>query len=67
MSVAKVTEITASSTKSFEDAIQAGITRAAKTLDNVQSAWIQDHEVSVQGGKISEYRVRMKITFILND
>ena len=67
MSVAKVTEITASSTKSFEDAIQAGITRAAKTLENVQSAWIQDHEVSIQGGKISEYRVRMKITFILND
>ena len=67
MSVAKVTEITASSTKSFEDAIQAGITRAAKTLDNVQSAWIQDHEVVVKGGKISEYKVRMKVTFILND
>lgn len=67
MSVAKVTEITASSTKSFEDAIQAGITRAAKTLDNVQSAWIQDHEVRVEGGKISEYKVRMKVTFVLND
>ena len=67
MSVAKVTEITASSKKSFEDAIQAGITRAAKTLDNVQSAWVQDHEVGVKGGKISEYKVRMKITFILND
>jgi dodecin len=67
MSVAKVTEITASSTKSFEDAIQSGIARAAKTLDNVQSAWIQDHEVEIQGGKISEYKVRMKITFILND
>ena len=67
MSVAKVTEITASSTKSFEDALQAGITRAAKTLDNVQSAWIQDHEVEVEDGKITEYKVRMKITFILND
>ena len=67
MSVAKVTEITASSTTSFEDAIQTGITRAAKTLDNVKSAWIQDHEVEVRDGKISEYRVRMKITFILKD
>ena len=67
MSVAKVTEITASSTKSFEDALQQGITRAAKTLDNVQSAWIQDHEVVVQGGKITEYKVRMKVTFVLND
>ena len=54
MTVAKVTEITASSTKSFEDALQAGIAGAAKTLDNVQSAWIQDHEVVVQGDKISE-------------
>ncbi|HEY6119040.1 MAG TPA: dodecin family protein [Pyrinomonadaceae bacterium] len=67
MSVAKVTEITASSTKSFEDALQQGITRAAKTLDNVQSAWIQDHEVVVKSGKITEYKVRMKVTFVLND
>lgn len=67
MSIAKVTEITASSTKSFEDALQAGVTRAAKTIDNVQSAWIQDHEVAITDGKITEYRVRMKITFILND
>lgn len=67
MSVAKVTEITASSTKSFEDAIQTGITRAAKTLDQVQGAWIQDHEVQVSEGKITEYRVRMKITFVLKD
>jgi flavin-binding protein dodecin len=67
MSVAKVTEITASSSKSFEDALQTGITRAAKTLENVQNAWIQDQEVSVQNGKITEYKVRMKITFILND
>ena len=67
MSVAKVTEITASSPKSFDDAIQTGITRAAKTLDQVQGAWIQDHEVQVSDGKITEYRVRMKITFILKD
>ena len=67
MSVAKVTEITASSTKSFEDAVQTGVARAAKTLDNLQNAWIQDHEVQVVDGKITEYKVRMKITFILND
>ena len=67
MSVAKVTEITASSSKSFEDAVQLGISRATKTLENVRSAWIQDHEVEIQGGKITEYKVRMKVTFILND
>jgi flavin-binding protein dodecin len=67
MSVAKITEITASSAKSFDDAIQMGISRATKTLDNVQSAWIQDQEVEIQGGKITEYKVRLKVTFILND
>jgi flavin-binding protein dodecin len=67
MSVAKVSEITASSAKSFEDAIQTGIQRASKTLQNVVSAWIQDQEVGIQDGKIAEYRVRMKITFILKD
>lgn len=67
MSVAKVSEITASSTKSFEDAIQQGISRATKTLDKVQSAWIQDQEVAIKGGKITEYKVRMKVTFVLKD
>jgi len=67
MSVAKVSEITASSTKSFEDALQQGINRATKTLDNVQSAWIQDQEVVVEAGKITEYKVRMKVTFVLKD
>jgi flavin-binding protein dodecin len=67
MSVAKVSEITASSTKSFEDAIQKGISRATKTLDKVQGAWIHDHEVAVQGGKITEYKVRMKVTFVLKN
>jgi len=67
MSVAKVTEITASSTKSFEDALQEGIRRASKTLENVQSAWVQDHEVDITDGKITRYKVRMKITFVLND
>ena len=65
MSVAKVSEITASSAKSFEDAIQQGISRATKTLENVQSAWIKDQEVEITDGKITEYKVRMKVTFIL--
>ncbi|HSO73964.1 MAG TPA: dodecin family protein [Blastocatellia bacterium] len=67
MSVAKVSEITASSAKSFEDAIHTGLARANKTLQNVTSAWIQDQEVDVENGKIVGYKVRMKITFILKD
>ena len=67
MSVAKVSEITASSPKSFDDALRAGLERANKTLQNVTAVWIQDQEVAVENGKIAEYRVRMKITFILND
>jgi flavin-binding protein dodecin len=67
MAIAKVTEITASSEKSFEDAIQQGISRAEKTLDKVKGAWIQEQTVSVDDGKISEYRVNMKVTFILKD
>lgn len=67
MSVAKVTEITASSTKSFDDALRVGIGRASKTLENVTGAWIQDKEVVIQKGKITEYKVRMKITFVLKD
>jgi flavin-binding protein dodecin len=67
MAIAKVTEITASSTKSFEDAIQQGIARADKTLDKVKGAWIQEQTVAVEDGKISEYRVNMKVTFVLNE
>ena len=67
MSVARVTEISAGSPKSFADAISLGIERAVKTLDNVQGAWIQDQEVVVRDDKIAEYRVHMKVTFILND
>ena len=67
MSVAKVTEITASSDKSFDDAMRVGIERASKTLENVTSAWIQDQEVVIERGKIAQYKVRMKITFILKD
>ena len=68
MSVAKVTEIKVSSPKSFDDAIQEGITRANKTLKNVKSAWVKDFEVIVDNdGKIAEYRVLMRTTFILED
>ncbi|CAH2402169.1 dodecin family protein [Mesorhizobium ventifaucium] len=65
MSVARVTEITSSSNNSFQDAIEQGIARAAKTLKNVEGAWIQDQKVVVENGKISAYRVNMKVTFIL--
>jgi len=65
MSVAKITEITSSSTKSFDDAVESGIKRANKTLKNITSAWVTDHQVGVKNGKIEEYRVRMKVTFIL--
>ena len=67
MTVARVTEITASSKKSFEDALNTGVERACKTLKNVEGAWIQDQKVVIKDGKIVEYRVNMKITFILKD
>lgn len=67
MAVARVTEITAASTKSFEDAVQTGIDRANKRLKNVKGAWIRDQKVKVEKGKITEYRVNMKVTFILVD
>jgi len=67
MSVARVTEITSSSTQSFEDAIQTGVDRANKTLQNVKGAWIKEQKVVVNAGKIAEYRVTMKVTFVLKD
>ena len=67
MSVAKVTEIIASSDKSFEDAVNKGIKRASKTLKNVVGAWVQDQQVTVRNGKVSEYRVNLKVTFILKN
>ena len=67
MSVARVTEITTSSSKSFQDAIEQGIERASKTLKNVEGAWIQDQKIVVEDGKIVAYRVNMKVTFILMD
>ena len=67
MSVARTTEIVASSTEGFKAAMKAGIARATKTLDNVSGAWIQDQELVIDDGKIKEYRVRMKVTFVLKD
>ncbi|MEM1263593.1 MAG: dodecin family protein [Pseudomonadota bacterium] len=66
MSVARVTEIIASSTKSFEDAVRVGVKRASETLDNVQGAWVQDQKVVCEDGKVIEYRVNLKVTFVLN-
>lgn len=65
MAVARVTEITAASKKSFDDAVSTGISRVSKTLRNVSGAWIQDQTVVVEKGKIVEYRVNMKVTFVL--
>ncbi len=67
MAIAKVTEITASSKKSFEDAIEKGIKRAGKTIRNIEGAWIQDQKVVVKNDKIVEYRVNMKLSFVLDD
>ena len=68
MSIARVTEIKSSSTKSFDDAIKAGVARAHKTLTNVRAAWIENQEVLIDDkGQITEYRVQMKVTFILED
>jgi hypothetical protein len=65
MSVARVTEIIASSEKSFEDAVEVGVERASETLKNVEAAWVKDQKVVVKGGKIAEYRVVLKVTFVL--
>ncbi len=67
MSVAKVTEITSTSTKSFDDAVERGIARATKTLKKIRGAWIKDQKVDVENGKITRYRVNMRVTFVLND
>ena len=67
MSVAKVSEISSTSTKSFEDAIQQGLARAGKTLRGIRSAWIKEQTVRVDSGRISEYQVNMVVTFVLDD
>jgi dodecin len=67
MSIARITEIIASSPKSFEDAIEQGVSRACKTLENVKGAWVQDQSVVIDDNKVTEYRVTLKITFVLRD
>lgn len=65
--VAKVIELTSSSAKSIEDAVESGIARADSTLDNVEGAWVQDIKCVVKNGKVAEWRVNMKVTFLLKD
>lgn len=67
MSVARVTEISARSERSFEDAINEGIDRAHKTLRRVKSAWIKEQHIEVEDGRVAAYRVNMLVTFVLDD
>jgi flavin-binding protein dodecin len=67
MSVAKVSEISATSPKSFEDAMQQGIARASKTLRNIRSAWLKEQHVRCDNGRVVEYQVNMMVTFVLDD
>ncbi|MFY9823897.1 MAG: dodecin family protein [Thermoanaerobaculia bacterium] len=65
MSIAKIIEISAESPKGFEDAVQKGIQQASKTVKNIKSAWVEDQSVEVKDGKVSSYRVHLKVTFVL--
>jgi flavin-binding protein dodecin len=67
MSIAKTSEVSASSGKSFEDAVRKGIKRFSKTVSHVEGAWIKEQKVIVKDGEVSEYRVTMKVTFVLDD
>jgi len=67
MSIAKVTEISATSSKGFDDAIQQGLARAGKTVRHIRSAWIKEQHVRCNEGKITEYQVNMMVTFIVDD
>ena len=67
MAVARVTEISSTSTKSFDDALALGIARAAKTLRNVKSAWVKEQRVDVENGRVAEYQVNLLVTFVLDD
>jgi flavin-binding protein dodecin len=67
MSIARVTEISATSVKSFEDALQSAVARATKTLRNVRSAWVKEQQVKIEDGKITEYQVNLMITFVLDE
>jgi len=65
MSIAKTIEVTASSKKSFDDALKQGIAKATESLENITGAWVMDQIVKVNKGKVAEYTVRMKLTFVL--
>ena len=67
MTIARVTEISSSSKKSFEDAVESGVERACKTLKNVTGAWVKDQEVSIKDGKVDQFIVKMKISFVLEE
>jgi dodecin len=67
MPVARVTEISSTSPKSFDDAIHQGIARATKTLRNVRSAWVKEQRVDIKNEQITEYQVNLMVTFILDD
>jgi dodecin len=67
MSIAKVSEISSTSSKSFEDAITKGIERSSKTLRNVKSAWVKEQQVRCENGKITEFQVNLMVTFVLED
>ena len=67
MSIARITEISSTSTKSFEDAIQSGVSRATTTLRNVRSAWVKEQQIRIDNGSIVEYQVNLMITFVLDE
>ena len=67
MSIARITEISSTSTKSFEDAIQSAVTRATKTLRNVRGAWVKEQQIKIEEGTIVEYQVNLMITFVLDE
>jgi dodecin len=67
MSIARITEISSTSTKSFEDAIQSGVKRATETLRNVRSAWVKEQQIRIENNNIIEYQVNLMITFVLDE
>ncbi|MEX2615243.1 MAG: dodecin family protein [Alphaproteobacteria bacterium] len=67
MTVARTTEISSTSTKGFEDAINEGLTRAAKTVRNMKGAWVKEQEVVIDNDRVSEYKVHMLVTFVLDN
>jgi flavin-binding protein dodecin len=67
MSVARVTEISATSTQSFEDAVREGLDRATKTLRNVTGAWVKEHRIALENGQVKSYQVNMQVTFVLDE